>query len=140
MGFSSPKPFASNHLSHGAEQILAKVKKFVSHYKSQQEQIIGLLRIFDLDNDGLISYLELVDGVKSLGISAKKNDLLELMEHMDKDKDGFVTQIELYTAMDLKPLHEGYQGTSVSIDHVLQKLKKGAEKYHNIGEYVNVLF
>lgn len=59
---------------------------------------------------------------------------------MDKDKDGFITQIELYKAMDLKPMHEGYQGTSVSIDHVLQKLKKGAEKYHNIGEYVNVLF
>lgn len=56
-----------------------------------QEQIIGLMRIFDLDNDGLISYLELVDGVKSLGIQAKKNDMNELMNRIDADKDGFIT-------------------------------------------------
>jgi len=49
------------------------------------------MRIFDLDNDGLISYLELVDGVKSLGIQAKKNDMNELMNRIDADKDGFIT-------------------------------------------------
>jgi Ca2+-binding EF-hand superfamily protein len=47
---------------------MAKIRRAVSHYKSQQEQIIGLMRIFDLDNDGLISFIELVDGVKQLGI------------------------------------------------------------------------
>jgi Ca2+-binding EF-hand superfamily protein len=50
--------------SPGVEQIMAKIRRAVSHYKSQQEQIIGLMRIFDLDNDGLISFIELVDGVK----------------------------------------------------------------------------
>ncbi len=49
------------------------------------------MRIFDLDNDGLISFIELVDGVKQLGIQAKKNDIIELMDRMDVDKDGWIS-------------------------------------------------
>lgn len=133
LGFTTP-------VGKGIEQILTKVRNAVSHYKSQQEQLIGLSRIFDLDKDGLVSYLELVDGVKSLGISAKKNDMIDLMALIDLDKDGFLTQKEMYAALGLKPNHEGYQGTTASIDEVLVKLRKGAEKYHNIVEYVNYLF
>ncbi len=88
----------------------------------------------------MISYLELVDGVKSLGIQAKKSDMIELMSRIDTDKDGFITQIELYKALDLKPQHAEYQGTTVSIDQVLVKLRRGAEKYHSVTEYVNYLF
>ena len=46
----------------------------------------------------------------------------------------------MYAALNLKPNHEGYQGTTASIDEVLVKLRKGAEKYHSIVEYVNYLF
>lgn len=48
--------------------------------------------------------------------------------------------MELYQALDLRPQHSEYQGTFVSVDQVLVKLKKGAEKYHNIKEYVDVLY
>ena len=98
------------------------------------------MRIFDHDNDGLISFLELVDGVKSLGISAKKNDMIDLMNRMDVDRDGFISQLELYRSLGLKAAHEGYQGTSASIEQVLTKLRKGAEKYSSLQEYVSVLF
>ena len=70
--------------------------------------MIGLMRIFDLDNEGSISFLELVDGVKSLGIQAKKTDMIDLMNKMDVDKDGFISQIELYKGLGLKAAHEGY--------------------------------
>jgi Ca2+-binding EF-hand superfamily protein len=73
--------------------------------------LIGLQRIFDLDKDGLISYLELVDGIKALGITAKKTDMIDMMNIIDTDKDGFLTNMELYKALDMSPLHEGYQGT-----------------------------
>ncbi len=66
------------------------------------------MRIFDHDNDGLISFLELVDGVKSLGITAKKTDMIDLMNKMDADRDGFITQMELYKSLGLKAAHEGY--------------------------------
>ena len=66
--------------------------------------------------------------------------MIDLMNKMDADRDGFVSQIELYKGLGLKAAHEGYQGTSASIDQVLAKLRKGAEKYSSLHEYVNVLF
>jgi Ca2+-binding EF-hand superfamily protein len=66
------------------------------------------MRIFDHDNDGLISFLELVDGVKSLGITAKKSDMIDLMNRIDVDKDGFISQMELYRSLGLKAAHTGY--------------------------------
>jgi hypothetical protein len=66
--------------------------------------------------------------------------MIDLMSKIDIDKDGFLSQIELYKGLGLKAAHEGYQGTSASIDQVLAKLKKGAEKYSSLQEYVNVLF
>lgn len=71
------------------------------------------MRIFDLDNDGLISFIELVDGVKQLGIQAKKTDMIELMNRMDMDKDGWISQKELYKGLELKAVHSEYQGTTV---------------------------
>ena len=52
--------------------------------------------------------------------------MIDLMNKMDADRDGFVSQIELYKGLGLKAAHEGYQGTSASIDQVLAKLRKGA--------------
>lgn len=66
--------------------------------------------------------------------------MIDLMNMMDVDKDGYISQAELYKALNLKAQHEGYQGTSASIDEVLAKLRRGAEKYRSVAEYVNYLF
>ena len=79
------------------------MRKCVDHYKSMQEQIICLMRIFDLDNDGLVSYLEFGTGLKNLGINARKSDTIDLFNRIDTDNDGFITQNELYKSLDLKP-------------------------------------
>ena len=42
--------------------------------------------------------------------------MIDLMSKIDVDKDGFLSQIELYKGLGLKAAHEGYQGTSASID------------------------
>jgi len=39
-----------------------------------------------------------------------------LMNYIDEDRDGFITQVELYKALELKAQHDGYQGTTASID------------------------
>lgn len=46
--------------------------------------------------------------MKALGISAKKNDMIDLMNYVDIDKDGYISQTELYKALDLKAQSEGY--------------------------------
>ena len=49
------------------------------------------MRIFDKDQDGLISYNELVDGIRVLGVKASRGDVIDLMQRIDIDKDGIVT-------------------------------------------------
>ena len=53
------------------------------------------MKIFDTDNDGLISFNELVEALKVLRIKATRGDAMDLMNHIDLDKDGIVTQMEL---------------------------------------------
>lgn len=90
------------------ELILKKIRKAVAHYASMQEQVIALMKIFDKDSDGMVSFLELTEGIKSMGIQAKKSELIEIMNRIDADRDGFITQSELYSALDLKPKHAEY--------------------------------
>jgi hypothetical protein len=59
------------------------------------------MRIFDKDGDGLINFLELVEGVRLLGIRAQKADLVDVMNRIDIDRDGIVTQAELTKALGL---------------------------------------
>ena len=124
----------------GVDQILLKIKNTVAHLNSKEEQLISLLKIFDQDNDGLITYLELVAGVKQLGISANRNDMMNLMNRIDADKDGFITQNELYKSLNLKASHKGYQGSTASINEVLTKLRQGGEKYASMTDYVNYIY
>ena len=99
----SPVNGYNQQSSSGIDLILSKMRKCVDHYKSMQEQIICLMRIFDLDNDGLVSYLEFGTGLKNLGINARKSDTIDLFNRIDTDNDGFITQNELYKSLDLKP-------------------------------------
>ena len=59
------------------------------------------MKVFDRDQDGLISYNELVDGLRLLGINARRADVLDLFNRIDIDKDGIVTQMELSQALGL---------------------------------------
>ena len=65
---------------------------------------------------------------------------MAVMNRIDKDRDGYITQTELYQALDLKPVHNSYQGPQTSVDQVLLKIRQGADKYRSLNEYVDVLF
>jgi Ca2+-binding EF-hand superfamily protein len=53
----------------------------------------------------LISYTELVEGLRVLGIKSSRGDAMDLMNRIDLDKDGIITQMELSKALGL------YSGT-----------------------------
>jgi Ca2+-binding EF-hand superfamily protein len=91
----------NNLQGYAVENIINQIKKKIDPYKSQGEQVLGLMKIFDKDNDGLISYTEMVDGIRVLGIKATRGDVMDLMQRIDIDKDGIVTQMELSRALGL---------------------------------------
>jgi calcium-binding protein CML len=89
--FGTAKALASTQPGYAVESILNQIRKKIDPYKSQGEQILNLMRIFDKDQDGLISYNELVDGIRVLGVKATRGDVMDLMHRIDIDKDGIVT-------------------------------------------------
>jgi Ca2+-binding EF-hand superfamily protein len=55
----------------------------------------NLIRKFDRDSDGIITFQELCDGLVKMGISATQSDKTQLMQILDIDRDGKITEHEL---------------------------------------------
>jgi Ca2+-binding EF-hand superfamily protein len=106
--FGNTKAQANTLPGFAIENIINQIKKKIDPYKSQGEQILNLMKIFDKDQDGLISFNELVDALRVLGIKATRGDVMDLMNRIDLDKDGIVTQMELTKCLGL------YNGASGS--------------------------
>ena len=58
-----------------------------------------LIRKFDLDSDGIISFKELSNGLKSLNIFLTGDERDALMNKLDTNKDGDISEKELYKAL-----------------------------------------
>lgn len=54
---------------------------------------------FDLDGDGLISFDELADGLKSINVKISDKEKLALMRELDGDRNGFISKQEIYNAL-----------------------------------------
>jgi Ca2+-binding EF-hand superfamily protein len=57
------------------------------------------MKKFDLNKDGLLTPLELVEGLREMGIKIFKGELAAVMRKVDEDKDGFICYDELYRAL-----------------------------------------
>jgi Ca2+-binding EF-hand superfamily protein len=55
----------------------------------------NLIRKLDRDNDGIITFQELCDGLSKLNISVSHSDKQALMNRLDIDRDGKITEYEL---------------------------------------------
>ena len=58
-----------------------------------------LIRKFDQDSDGIISFAELSSGLKSLNIFLSADEREALMQKLDINRDGDISEKELYTAL-----------------------------------------
>ena len=57
------------------------------------------MKKFDVNKDGFLTPLELVEGLREMGIKIFKGELAAVMRKVDEDKDGFVSYDELYRAL-----------------------------------------
>ena len=55
-----------------------------------------LIRKFDRDNDGIISFQELCQGLKGLNIFLTSDERESLMQKLDTNRDGDISDKELY--------------------------------------------
>ena len=91
-----------------------------------------LIRKFDRDNDGIITFSELCDGLQKINILVDPNDRKALMERLDIDRDGRITEIELFRVL---------SGTVSDdlIDQTIRKIASGAKSFNSLADYVRDL-
>lgn len=54
---------------------------------------------FDINRDGLITFDELSEGLKSIEVRISEKEKLALMKEIDKDRDNAISKQELFNAL-----------------------------------------
>lgn len=82
-----------------AEVALKKIASGAEDFPNLREYIKFLMRKFDSNDDGCISFEELANGVKTLHINLTRREKLSLMKKLDLNRDGEITAEELYKTL-----------------------------------------
>jgi Ca2+-binding EF-hand superfamily protein len=64
-----------------------------------REYVRFLIKKFDFDNDGIITFNELCDGIRALNIFLTLKERQALMKSLDLNNDGRLTADELLTVL-----------------------------------------
>ncbi len=124
------------------QHALKKIAIGAQQYKCLEDYIITLFKKFDVNKDGALSFKELREGLNSLNVHLADNEIHALFHMVDVDRDGEITQEELYNAVMSKEKNfksVKIQQSKVNVDHVLNIIKKGVERFSSLDEYVKDL-
>jgi Ca2+-binding EF-hand superfamily protein len=81
------------------DQALQKIKSGAGNFRSLADYCKHLMKKLDTNKDGYITYLELVEGLREMGIKVFKGEQAAMMRRLDEDKDGVISYDELYKAL-----------------------------------------
>jgi Ca2+-binding EF-hand superfamily protein len=122
-----------------ADMALKKVASGAEDFPNLREYIKFLIRKFDGNSDGIISFEELSAGVKSLNIHLNLKEKLALMKKFDLNRDGEISAEELYKVLSKVDTKMSKGEIDSSIDLILRKIASGADDFASMKEYVRVL-
>jgi Ca2+-binding EF-hand superfamily protein len=117
-------------------QILKSLLSGSDSFPSLRDYARSLIRRFDFDSDGIITFSELCDGLASLNLSVSPADKQSLMDRLDIDRDGRITEKELYRALQsVEAPAKRLGGVNSVVDQTLKKLASGAENPKDLRGY-----
>lgn len=122
-----------------AEFALKKIASGAEDFPNMREYIKFLIRKFDENSDGIISFEELANGMKHLHIHLTLKEKLALMKKLDLNRDGEISAEELYKTLSKVDTRMTRHELDNSVDQVLRKIASGADDFQNMREYVRVL-
>ena len=91
--------YTTSSNSSAVDNVINKLALNAKSFGSLKEYSRHLIRMFDRDNDGIITFTELCDGLLKLNILISQQDKRELMELLDIDRDGKITETELFRVL-----------------------------------------
>lgn len=117
------------------DEALKKIARAGDDFSSMRDYAKALIRRFDGNNDGVITFQELCDGLRTFDIDLPLKDRIALMRKLDVDKDGEITDVELTRA--LSSVESSM--TSEAVDTCIRKIAGGSENFGSMREYVKEL-
>jgi Ca2+-binding EF-hand superfamily protein len=94
-----------------------------------------LMNRFDSNGDGRISFEELSNGVRSLGIILTSAERQSLMKKFDANLDGEISTEELLKILSGTNTKLSKSELATSVDQILRKIASGADKFASLKEY-----
>jgi Ca2+-binding EF-hand superfamily protein len=80
------------------EGVIKKIAAGAEDFGNLKEYARSLIKRFDRNNDGIISFRELCLGLKSINIFLTAREREGLMKKLDTNQDGNISEHELYKA------------------------------------------
>jgi Ca2+-binding EF-hand superfamily protein len=117
------------------DEALKKIARAGDDFSSMRDYARALIKRFDSDNDGVITFQELCDGLRTFDIDLPLKDRIALMHKLDVDKDGEITEVELSRALS----SVDSQMTGEAVDTCIRKIAGGAENFSSMRDYVKEL-
>ena len=82
---SSAEPMKEHQLPHIIDQTLKKIASAAEDFNNMKGYAQQLIRRFDRDSDGIVSFRELCDGLKGMQIFLSQKEKEGLMQKLDVD-------------------------------------------------------
>lgn len=120
--------FAVSSSSSTLDNVINKMVLNGKSFPSLKDYAKHLIRKWDKDSDGIITFSELCDGIYKLNIMISQQDKRALMDLLDIDRDGKITENELFRVL------SGGAAPEI-IDQTLRKIAGGAKGYSNLADY-----
>ena len=80
--------FAVSSSNSSVDNVISKLVVNAKTFASMRDYAKHLIRRFDKDSDGIITFKELCDGLLQLNIMISSQDRKALMDRLDIDRDG----------------------------------------------------
>ncbi len=129
----------TSHANENADIALKKLAAGAEEHGSMREYVKYLIKKFDYDGDGIITFNELCDGIRSLNINLTLKERQALMRSLDLDKNGELSGDELLSVLSKVDVRFSKAQLKEQVDHALRKIASGADDYSSIKEYVKVM-
>lgn len=103
----SVRPSIGGNTSNGSnvaedariDAALQKIKAGAAKFKNLSEYCMHLIRKLDTNKDGFVSYMELAEGLRDMGIKLSKGEQAAMMRRIDENRNGQICYDELLKAL-----------------------------------------